>query len=339
MVVPNIPSVKGVLANTLAYETYSLYRYADNHIAQMLPDSEIESVVDKWASLYGLQRKEATRSHVKVKVSSSEKVTLLPKDEWIHDGKTSFVPIAAYEIHGDTECIFESKEPGAIGNLKPNEQLTISNPIPNIDSEATVKKLILEGLDAESYDSIRSRIKEKIKRPAHGGCLHDYVLWSLECPGITKSWVMPRQDDKEKKHVNIIARKDDGILSPEERNNLQEFLETKRPLGAKIKIVPETIKKVDIKVELTPPIEVPQKEIIEALREKLTELFDIKAAPRGYRDISNTKQTGIVYVSDLVESIMACQSVTKFRLLEPSEHVAPDKDGEVLALGEVYLAV
>ena len=77
---------------------------------------------------------------------------------------------------------------GEAGNLINGSILTILQPIPGLNNQATISATVTEGEDQETVEDYRARISEREKTPPQGGSLIDYILWAKEVAGITRAF-------------------------------------------------------------------------------------------------------------------------------------------------------
>jgi uncharacterized phage protein gp47/JayE len=81
-------------------------------------------------------------------------------------------------------------DPGAAGNLRPDQSVSMVTTLPGVDGFARVQYLY-GGTDTENDDHLRYRVLLRIREPPQGGAKIDYEEWALAVPGCTRAWCAP----------------------------------------------------------------------------------------------------------------------------------------------------
>jgi len=77
---------------------------------------------------------------------------------------------------------------GAAGNLDAGVSMALVSPIAGLSTRG-VSGGFTGGVDKEGAPSLLSRLRQRRRRPPHGGCPDDYERWAREVAGITRAWV------------------------------------------------------------------------------------------------------------------------------------------------------
>lgn len=102
----------------------------------------------------------------------------------------SSLEIIAGVASGNVQCLTA----GEVGNLINGSIITILQPIADLDNQATISGIVIEGEDAETVEEKRSRISAREKLPPQGGSTADYLAWSREVEGITRAFAFGHRD-------------------------------------------------------------------------------------------------------------------------------------------------
>lgn len=180
-----------VFDRVLAGAAHSLYGYISYLNRQQFFDTAESEYLDRWASIYGLLRKKATRASGAVTFSFSADLvnvpvgTILQSDDGVQYQTTGAVA-------SDGKAAVEALNDGVIGNQQDGDVLTLVSPIVGVFSEVEIIKLG-GGSEAESDDSLRARLLSRVRETPCGGTSSDYVQWALEIPGVTRAWCFPQE--------------------------------------------------------------------------------------------------------------------------------------------------
>ncbi|PHM77484.1 baseplate J/gp47 family protein [Xenorhabdus cabanillasii] len=97
----------------------------------------------------------------------------------------------AHVAAGDSLVPVTAIEAGRQGNTAEGVPLELISPVVNVQTQAR-SQYIGGAAEQESIDSLRSRLLFRVQYPPSGGNQHDYELWALEVPGVTRAWCLPR---------------------------------------------------------------------------------------------------------------------------------------------------
>lgn len=309
-----------VYSRVMAGASHSMH----GHIAwlgrQLFVDTAESEYLDRWASIYDIRRKTATTALGSVTFSFSKSVvdvpvgTLLQSDDGIQyetltgvapDGKASVGAILA----------------GVSGNLESGDVLHLMSPIAGVLSDVTCNG-ISGGADQEDDESLRTRLLMRMQEQPHGGSKTDWVQWCLEVPGVTRAWCYPVEDGAGTVTVRFVCDDNaDGIVPDEEMlRQVEEYLETKRPVTAAVTVSAPTLKPVNITIDALDPDTTDVKAAVEA---ELKDLFQRESVPGG-----------AVLVSHIRAAISYAVSETDHVLISPTENPTAKKN-ELLTLGVI----
>lgn len=312
----------GVLARVHAGAVHGLYGYIDWIARQSIYDTAEAEWLERWASIWGVNRKPAAAATGNATFSGTNGAvipagTLLTRSDGTELQTTAEAPIAA----GTATAPVTAVEAGAAGNTAPGSALTMVTPIAGVQSQAQVAAGGLTGgADIEADTALRARLLARIRQPPHGGALHDYVAWALEIPGITRVWPVAGELGVGTVTVRFVRDDDtDPIPDAAEVVALQAHLDAVRPVTAQVFAVAPIPVALDLQIRLTPNSTTVQA----AVTAELQDLLRREAEPGA-----------TLLLSHIREAISIATGETDHELLAPVanvEHAA----GEMPVLGTI----
>ena len=331
-------SVKRVLSHAITGTAHMLNGYAE-HLAKLaIPDSEDEKILTSWCNLYGIERKQATKARVSFSIETTSNVFLPAGTKWTHENGLVFSLKDSVYAFGSKELVLECDEAGSSGNVEVGDTMTVSSTIPDLKSAGAVKELMVEAFDTEPLEKLRSRLRERLRRPSQGGSPNDYINWALEYPAATRAWVLPRHDESlraKNGHVCIAFLKESSQPTDQECRELREQIKSKCPVSAIPHVVPIKTKRLMLTLELEHDESLSKEQLKAKIEAEISFMLSRVAAPKGFLNKKLEKETGRVYLSDISRAISLAQEVNSHRIVSPSDHVEPSELGQILVLGEV----
>lgn len=307
-----------IYGRVLAGVSHALHGHIEYIARQMFFDTADTVFLDRWASIYGLLRKPATKARGQVRFSfSSEPVdidigTVLQTENGVQYVTTSAVAGGKASV----EAILA----GYSGNVLEGDELTLTAPVAGVLSKVECLG-IAGGADKEPDDRLRGRLLNRVRETPSGGTKADYERWALECPGVTRAWVYPKESGEGSVVIRFVADDLKDILPTGEHiNAVQRYIDSVRPVTANVTVKAPTLKKVDFKItELVPDDERTKANVKAAL----IELLRRESIPGG-----------TVLISHVRHAISSAVGENDHKLVSPAEDITT-KSGELLALGEV----
>lgn len=319
-------SFLGVIARIQAGLVHGLYGYLDFIARQGIPDTAVEEYMERWASIWGLDRKAATKAEGLCDFTGNN---------------GSFVNIGQRLQRGDSE-LFETAQAGVIsgglvtllvralsagsaGNTEAGTILTFVNPISGFNAEV-ISGTLTGGTDTETDASLKERMLTRIQQPPHGGAMFDYINWAREFSGVTRAWATQEMGPGT---VTVRFMMDDtypdGIPQSEDVDNLDEFIQSRRPVTAQVFVVSPTAKPIAFQIALLDedgePVNDPL--IQAAVRAELEDLFKREGEPNG-----------TIYLSRIREAISIAEGEYAHVLIAPDTNVVAGV-GEISTVGAI----
>lgn len=245
-------SVLSVLARMNAGNTHTVYGYLDWIAKQVFPDSAEAENLERWAAIFGITRKPATKATGSVTLTGVNGSAINVGTVFMRGDGAEFETTAAAAIASGTATVpVQAREAGDTGNTTDATAMSFISPISGIQASLTSGELA-GGTDTESDDSLRVRLLARLRKPPQGGSQTDYEQWALEVPGVTRVFVSPQEAGIGTVTVRFMMDEtyDDGIPASGDVDIVQAYLETKRPVTAEVFAVAPTAVALDFTIQL-----------------------------------------------------------------------------------------
>ena len=175
----------------LSGAVHGLYGNLDWLANQLIYDTAETTLLERWASIWGITRNNATQA-VGFAVFTGSNGATIPAGTLLtaYDGVT-YTTNTLSIISGTTAtAAITSVSAGLISNRTAGQTLTTQSPITGV-SASVVAGALTGGSDIESDNALRARFLTRIKQPPQGGSKTDYANWAMAVPGVTRVWVSP----------------------------------------------------------------------------------------------------------------------------------------------------
>lgn len=307
-----------VYARVMAGASHALHGFIEYMARQMFFDTAEAEYLDRWASIYGIARKQASSATGAVQfkfVSSPVEVpigTLLQTENGQQFETTAPVTGATAKV--------KALQPGAEGNVESGDVLTLISPVSGVYSTATALG-IAGGANIESDDNLRSRLLSLVRERPHAGTTADYEAWALDVPGVTRAWVYPLEQGEGSVVVRFVCDDlEDIVPAGQMIQNVQAYLDSVRPVTARVFVLPPVISPVNFTIA---DLEPDDESVKARIKEALVELFRRESVP-GQR----------IYLSHIRAAISAATGEVDHTLISPSADVVPES-GALLTVGTI----
>lgn len=315
-------SALDVLARMLGGGVHGVYGYMDWAARQLMPDTADAEHLDRWASVWGVARKEAVASAGTVGLTGTDGVEvpaggILQRGDGAEYVTLADVTIAAGVATADVEAVTAAAGGDALAGVT----LTFVSPIAGVSSTATVAAPGLAGgLDQEADDSLRARLLERIRQQPRGGAATDYVRWAKEVPEVTRAWVYPEMNGLGTVGVAFVMDgREDLIPEAGDVTAVEAWIEARRPVTAEVEVFAPVADALALTIQLTTD----SAGIRTAVAASLEDLLAREAEPGG-----------TILLSHIREAISTAAGETDHILTVPSANfVSPD--GEIAVLGTI----
>jgi uncharacterized phage protein gp47/JayE len=297
-----------ILATVEAGAVHGLYGYLDWIADQVMPDTAETEQLDRWASIWGIRRKEASVSSGTVTFSGADGGVIPEGTALARADGVEFETTAEATIEGGTaEVTVEATDAGESGNTTEGTKLSLSAAVEGIKSTATAGELS-GGADDETDADLRSRVLSRIRQAPHGGADFDYEAWALEISGVTRAWVYPQEMGAGTVTVRCMTddTTENGIPDAATVAAVLAYLQEQRPVTAEVYVVAPVPVALDMTIQLSPNTATVQA----AVEEELAAVLLDEAEPGS-----------TVLVSHLREAISVATGEADHVLVSPSADV------------------
>lgn len=309
-VYPAAGSVADVFAHALGGASHLLHAHLDWSVKQMLPSTASGEQLEEHARIWlSKGRKPAAAATGAVVIRGSNGTALTQGLLLARNDGAQFALAADYRISGaSVEAEVKAVVAGIDGNTEAGTVLTMVSPLVGVESQASVGSSgISGGSEIESDEDLRARLLKRIQGSAQGGADFDYEKWALEVPGVTRAWVLPLYNGLGTVAVAVLRDNDENIIPNErELTRVKEYIDTVRPVTARVTVIAPTEKKVNYRVTVAPDTTVTREAVEAAL-----EAYHRREATLG----------GTLYLSRLSEAISLAPGEFMHVLLEPQSDV------------------
>lgn len=188
-------SFEAVLSRALAGLAHGLYGYLAWIARQIIPSMSDEDMLLRWAAIFGVQRKAATKATGQATFSGTNG-TNLPSGTIVQrtDG-AQYVTTAVGTVAAGTVAVpVEAVLAGSNGNTDGAAVLRLVAPISGITSQgAFTVSGASSGTDIEGIEDLRARLLQRISTPQRGGNAADYEAWVRATTGVSVRdvWTYP----------------------------------------------------------------------------------------------------------------------------------------------------
>lgn len=301
-----------VLSMVIAGAAHMLHGHLDFLAAQMFVDTAEEDYLERWATLFGVDRLAATYANGYVVFTGTD-TTVIPEG-------TIVVRADGVEYATDAEGIIGSDDPGEVwvlatavlaaeaGNCEEHTALSLESPIAGVDAVEVADGFgMTGGADEEDVEDLRVRVVERMRDPPQGGAAADYIAWAKTVAGVTRVWVHARLLGAGTVGVYFV-RDDDADLIPSgpEVAAVQAVLDVEAPVTAEPTALAPVPVDFEVEVHIVPDNSTTQAAVNAALAELLLE----EAAPGNVDDADQ----GVILLSHVETAIGTADGITDFTI-------------------------
>jgi uncharacterized phage protein gp47/JayE len=163
----------------------------------LLPDTAIDDMQDRWGTILGVPRKAATpaRKDKALRVTGTV-ATPVPNGQQLRhtSGLIFAINGAGFAVGagGYVDCDVVAIDTGSATRLNAGETLTFLATPAGLNDDAELQlDLDEDGTDKESNGAYQIRILNRLSNPPLGGAQNDYVQWALDQAGIAAAFCYP----------------------------------------------------------------------------------------------------------------------------------------------------
>lgn len=218
------------------------YLVIDQMIGEFFVDTATRPSLVLKAAERGITPKEATAAVWQVKVEPE--TLLLDSDDRFNCGDLNLY-ISKRVGAGLWELTCETA--GTVGNTMIEDLLPIT-PISGLKS-IEFTKIVEEGTDEEDTEDLRKRYLAYLQKPASSGNVNDYWNWAMSVDGVGAAKVFPLKHGNGTVEV-CIANSEMKAAGDQLCNEVLDYIETERPVGATVTVVSAEEKTINVTAQV-----------------------------------------------------------------------------------------
>lgn len=310
-----------VYARVFSGVAHGLYGFIDWVSNQILPDTADLEILERFGSIWGVDRKPAAVAigSVTFTVESGAVITAGTLLQAL-DGQQYVTTADAVVAAPSATAPVEAMVAGEAGNRPAGENMTLVSPVVGVQSAALATEMS-GGADIESEDDLRARVIARIQQPPQGGCAYDYEAWALEIEGVTRAWVYPQELGIGTVTVRFV-RDDDVSPIPDstEVAAVQAHIDALRPVTAQVTVVAPTAVPLNFQIQGLLPSNATVQAAVAA---ELEDLLRRESEPGG-----------TILLSHIRAAISAAADETDYVLVSPSANVS-NTIGNMSTMGSI----
>lgn len=282
-------SFLAIMARAYAGAVHLLYFYIGWAAMQLFPDTAEAEFMTRWASVWGVARAPATFADGDVTFTGVDG-TVIPEGLRVKrsDGAFFLTTESAVIASGTAAVAVQAVNAGGSGNTDAGGAVVLVNSIAGLNTNAVVAVGgITGGLDAESDESLRLRLLDRIQQPPHGGALFDYVKWAKEVTGVTRAWAESTLEGTVT--VRFVQDGESDIIPGSGKvAEVQAYIDSpyRRPATADVTVVAPVSVPLNFTINLSPDTA----DVRTAVQESLKDLLRRTAEPGGTILISKIRE-------------------------------------------------
>ena len=306
-------SFLGVLARVFAGGLHLLYGFVEWITKQSFPWSAEGDYLREWAAIWGIEPADAVAATGAVTLTGTVGTVVAAETVLRASNRQEYATDAEVTVAagGTVDAEVTAVTPGSAGNAADGAKLTLVSPIAGIQSGAVTSGAISGGEDAESEDSLRQRLTERLQTTPRGGTSADYRRWARSGhASVTRSWARPLA--RGLGTVDVYVMTDDatanGIPAQAVVDAVQDYIDDRRPVTADVDVIAPTAVELDVTINNVEP---DTQAVRDAIGAEIADLVRRESAPGG-----------TILVSHIREAISVAAGETDHVLVSPVADVA-----------------
>lgn len=326
-----------VISRAVAGLSHLLYGFLDFIAKQVFPDSAEVEFLERWASIWGITRNEATFAELNIGIvfTGSGTVpanTLYQREDGVQYTLDAEVTSGiAQTLPGKVIAVVA----GSDGNLADASVISLLSPIANVENDSSVTSTEVEGEDTELDESLRSRLLDRMQNPPLGGSANDYLQVVKAVPGVTRAWVLPLNQGAGTVDVSFVE--DDDVPITPDAPKIQEVvdaIDAFKPVTALTTVFAPTLGPTTFNISIKPNNATVQQAIID----ELDDIFLADANLVGAYKNASENFDGKILLSKIRTAIGTAQDLEDYVIntIDGGAPADPQASaGELLTLGTI----
>lgn len=297
-----------VLSRVHAGVVHGLYGFIDWLSKQLIYDTAEAEYLERWASIWGVNRIPASFATGTATVTGTDGVVIPAGTELQRvDGELYTVDADVTIASGTAVVSITAFEAGQVGNIDSVSTLSLTTPIAGIATDVTTIT-VGSGADAESDEALRVRLISRIQQPPHGGAKYDYEAWAKQVAGVTRVWVSPIEQGLGSVTVRFV-RDDDVSIIPDagEVATVRDYIDSVRPVTALVYVGAPIAAPINFNIAVVPNTAA----VKAAVEAELIDLIRREGQPGG-----------TIYLSHIRAAISVATGESNYTMTLPAADVA-----------------
>lgn len=278
------------------------------------------------AAEMGVNWKDAVTSQGAITLTGAEGV-IVPAGYRVFTGADVFFQTTADAtlIDGTASVSAQAVEGGLSGNVGPGEITQFEATVAGITA-VTNNTIFTGGVDEETSTDLLARYLLKVRKPITSGNVYHYEKWATDVDGISTAKVFPIWNGNGTVKVVVIAT-NGRAPAPDIVANVAAYIETVRPIGASVTVVPVNEIAVDISVILTLAGDLLVTDVLDAVKTSIGDYLLSEA------------DSGLIRYTRVGESLLDVTGVVDYEGLSVNGGTLniPISEDAVAVVGEVLL--
>lgn len=326
----------GVISRAIAGMSHLMLGFLTWVARQVFPDTAELEYLDRWASIWGVTRNEATFAQFTIQFTGTDggvipAGTVLQRDDGTQYETDAEGTIAAGVVSVQVTAV----ESGSNGDMEIAQTMNLVSPIANVDSEATITAIVTDADDTESDDSLRERLINRLQLPPLGGSANDYLQWQREVTGVTRAWVLPLQFGPGTVGCSFVVDNEDPIIPvPAKVAEVQEYIDELKPVTALVTVFAPTEAPIELNISIKPNTTAVQDSITAQLEDLILRDANLAGSYKGPGETYD----GSLLLSKIRQAVSLGVGLEDYEIntingIAPA-NVVPS-DGELITLGTI----
>ncbi|WP_047258009.1 baseplate J/gp47 family protein [Chromobacterium subtsugae] len=225
-----------IRANATASAIEGLYQHQAWMARQIFPDTADSDYLALHARTRGLSKKPGVAASGTIQLTGQQTAAISgPLLAQTPDGRQyTITATGAINAAQTISLAAVAIAPGSAGNAAAGTPVTLTQPPPGVNANATITTMV-GGTDDETDADLLARLLDVIQRPPAGGNAADFRRWAMAVPGVTSAFVYPLR--RGLGTCDVVITSAGGIPSAATLAAAQAYIDSVRPVTAKSSLV------------------------------------------------------------------------------------------------------
>lgn len=329
----------GVISRVIAGMSHLMLGFLTFIARQVFPDTAELEYLDRWASIWGVIRSEATFAQFEIDFTGTNGGVIPAGTVLQREDGTQYETDAEGTIAAGTATVqVTALVSGSNGDMEVGQKMNLLSPIANVDSEAEISSIVTDADDTETDESLRERLINRLQLPPLGGSANDYIQWQREVAGVTRAWVLPLQFGAGTVGCSFVVDNEDPIIPISAKvDEVQEYIDERKPVTALVTVFAPTEAAMDLDISIKPNTVAVQNSITDQLEDLILRDANLAGSYKGPAETYD----GSILLSKIRQAVSLGVGLEDFEITDINgsapANVVPS-DGELITLGTITWA-